>query len=87
MNIIVDSNYALKEFGRRYFQLDINPIRRGDREYWKELRTCSTDEVGSAFLSYMLEYDTENFSHMHSMPDTKSNLTASASKMHPHEMF
>lgn len=77
-NYTIDSNNdAIKDDeGRRYFILDVSHKHKEDHKYFMPIREkCFNDLVGSAFYSYMLEYDTEGFVPQ-KYPMTKSKLNS-----------
>lgn len=85
-NYILNSNNdAIRDDeGRRYFIADVNHkymLNKGG--YFTKLRNKSfNDTVGSAFYSYMLEYDTTGFIPQQ-YPDTKSKLNSISKKLDP----
>ena len=82
-NYVINSNNdAIKDDeGRRYFILDINHKYKDDREYFGKIRkNCFNNEVGNAFYSYMMEYNTEEFIPQN-YPITKSKLNSYAKRL------
>lgn len=61
--ILISNNDAIKDDeGRRYYILDLNNSRVGDRQYFDNIyKNCFNDETGEAFYSYLMEIDTNGF--------------------------
>jgi hypothetical protein len=77
-NYTIDSNNdAIKDDeGRRYFVLDVSHKHKDDKQYFIPIREkCFNKLVGSAFYSYMLEYNTEGFIPQQ-YPMTQSKLNS-----------
>lgn len=56
---------------RRFFVLDVSDERQGDHEYWTTInRAINSDECIGAFLSYLLDYNLNNF-NIRTPPNTK----------------
>lgn len=66
--------------GRRYFILDINTKYIGNREYFKKLHSCFSDEVGQAFYSYLLEIDLKDYDAQ-AYPMTQSKLDSFSKRL------
>jgi hypothetical protein len=63
-NYIIDSNNdAIKDDeGRRFYIADVSTKYKDNHDYFGKLRAkCFNDEVGKAFYSYMLEFNTDGF--------------------------
>ena len=74
--------------GRRYIILPLNDSRKGDFEYFENIRTkCFNNEVGEAFFSYMLEVDTKGFYAQKNFPETENKRLAHANLLDPVEKF
>ena len=86
--ILISNNDAIKDDeGRRYFILDLSTKRKGDFEYFGNLRdNCFNDEVGHAFYCYMLEYDLTNY-NANKYPMTSSKLDSIAKRLPSVELF
>jgi hypothetical protein len=82
-NYVLDSNNdAIKDDeGRRYYIADLSHRYQGNLQFFKELRAkCFNDAVGSAFYSYMMEYDLEGFIPQN-YPMTKSKLNSISKRL------
>jgi hypothetical protein len=83
-NYILDSNNdAIKDDeGRRYFIADVSHKYQGDKNgYFTNLRKkCFNNNVGAAFYSFMLEFDTKGFKPQ-DYPMTKSKLNAISKRL------
>jgi hypothetical protein len=84
-NYIINSNVnALQHSeGRRYFIADLSTVKLGDYDYFKELRAnCFNDEVGHAFLSYLLEIKLpDDWNSQSYMPETIGKKDAIAERL------
>jgi len=80
--ILLSNNDAIKDDeGRRYFILDLSSKRKGDFEYFGNLRDkCFNDLVGHAFYCYMLECDLTNY-NANKYPMTSSKLDSIAKRL------
>jgi heat shock protein HspQ len=79
--ILLSNNDAIQDDdGRRYFILDINPKYTGNKEYFKKLHSCFSDEVGQAFYSYLMELDLKDY-NAQSYPMTQSKLDSFSKRL------
>jgi len=93
---VLSNNDCIKDDdGRRYFILDIathREIIKGskneaeNRKYWDDVHTCDNNDVGSAFYSYLMEVDTDNYDSQN-FPVTQSKLDSFAKRLDTHEAF
>jgi hypothetical protein len=62
-NVIINSNVdAIKnDEGRRYFILDLNNEKKGDKKFWDVVYSCMSDEVGDAMFSYLHTIDLTDY--------------------------
>lgn len=88
-NYAIGSNFdAVKDAeGRRFFILDINNKRKGNKPYWKNIYdNCFNKKVGRAFFYYMLEIDVSSFDSQ-DFPQTKNKLDTFAKRLDNIELF
>jgi hypothetical protein len=84
-NYMIDSNNdTIKDDeGRRFYIADVSTKYRENHSYFGTLRAkCFNDEVGKAFYSYMLEYDTNGFIPQ-KFPITNSKLASFTKRINP----
>lgn len=80
-NYILLSNHDVSDSGRRYFVLDVQTHKKGDRKYWSNLyNNCFNKEVGNALYSYFREIDIKNFQPQ-DFPITKNKLNSISKRL------
>ena len=62
----------LEETDRRYLCLWVNSMYIGNKAFWDTVYACFTDEIGSIFYSYILEWGKKNKLHARSHIDIYS---------------
>jgi hypothetical protein len=83
-NFIINTNEEVKDTnGRRIIPLDISLSKKGDYEYFKNIRDkCFNKKVGEAIFSYLLtkitDEECKNFNGQEHFPETKSKLISIA---------
>jgi hypothetical protein len=88
-NYLIDSNNdSIKDDeGRRFFILDVSHKYKENHTYFGKIhRDCFNDEVGSAFYSFMLDYNTTGF-FPQNYPITESKLLSFVKRLDPISQF
>jgi hypothetical protein len=75
-NYMLLSNHDVADADRRYYVIDVQTHRLGDRKYWSNIYdNCFNNEVGSCLYSFFREIDTTNF-HPQDYPITRNKLNS-----------
>jgi len=85
-NFMINTNVeSIKDSdGRRIMIMPVSNVRKGDKEYFEDLRkTCFNLEVGEAFFSYLMGIDTTSFYAQTDFPETENKRLAIANLLHP----
>ena len=85
-NFIINTNCeSIKDSnGRRIMIMPVSTHRKGDYEYFKQIRdNCFNLEVGECFFSYLMNIDTDKFRAERDFPENNQKRLAIANLLHP----
>ena len=85
-NFIINTNCeSIKDSnGRRIMIMPVSTSRKGDYEYFKQIRSkCFNLEVGECFFSYLMSIDSEEFKAERDFPENDHKRLAIANLLHP----
>jgi phage/plasmid-associated DNA primase len=89
MNIIMCTNHLhtikMEKDDGRYFVLECNPFKRGDRAYFNQLEGCFNQDAANHFVTYLIQYNTTI--DLRDIPMTKLKQDMIDSQMDSVEQF